>query len=93
MIQINIWRRKRIERKSSEHLQSCGANGNSARTIARAERRFGMASIARSNADANPQVSLELAISMCAMLRMHLRTCPMSPPTTDNWKTSLKLYC
>ena len=40
--------------------------------MARAERRFGMASIARSNADANPQVSLELAISMCAMLRMHL---------------------
>ena len=64
---------KKNRTQNSEHLQSCGANGNTARTMARAERRFGMASIARSNAAANPQVSLELAISMCAMLCLHLR--------------------
>ena len=48
--------------ESSElSLPSCGASDSSARTMARAERRFGMASIARSNANATPDVSLELA--------------------------------
>ena len=49
---------------SEPFLQSCGASDSSARTMARAERRFGMASIARSNANANPDVSLELARSV-----------------------------
>ena len=41
--------------------------GSSARTMARTERRFGtaiMGSIARTNANANPDVTLELAISL-----------------------------
>ena len=65
---------KRIERRSSDDLHTCGASANSARTMARAERRLGMASIARSNTDANPDVSLELALSTCVSVRRHLRT-------------------
>ena len=83
---------KRIERRSSRDLYSCGASDNSARTTARAERRFGMASIARSNANANPDVSLELAISICVLVRRHLRTRPLLPRTTGKRRTSLKLY-
>ena len=52
------------QESSEPFLQSCGASDSSARTMARAERRFGMASIARSNANANPDVSLELARSV-----------------------------
>ena len=40
--------------------------------MARAERRFGMASIARSNADANPEVSLGLARSVIVDMFKHL---------------------